>query len=171
MFMINVSLYLLPELKTGDGKGKEATTITQERPQDGMVALTLEDVTESLNKLGIYDSYLHSVVEANSPGTVVRVIQNCRMSKKPDRPEISTKLEEQEVAIAASMRSLEVKESEINLRVSTKLQEERELKKRLQFLTGKVADMQQKLDQSCWDATEPERGIRDDEEHLFSLED
>jgi hypothetical protein len=135
-----------------------------------MAAITIEDMKKSFDILGIQDSYLHAIIAANPSGTVVRVTQNCR--KNPDRSGISSKLEEQEVAaITASMRILEAKESEIQLRVSKKLREERDLKERLQFLTSRVADMQQKLDQSCWNATEPERRIQDDEEYLFSLED
>jgi hypothetical protein len=89
----------------------------------------------------------------------------------PGGPEISSELEEQEVDITARKRALEVKESGINLRISQRLQEERELKERLHFFADKVADLQQKLDQSCWDATEPERGLRNAEEDLFLPDD
>ncbi|KJK88992.1 hypothetical protein H633G_07138 [Metarhizium anisopliae BRIP 53284] len=87
------------------------------------------------------------------------------------RPDISNELEEREVAITARIRVLEIKESEIRRRERKGLQEERDLKERLQFLTDKVVDLQQKLDKSCWDVTELERGIRDAEDDLFSLDD
>ncbi|KID93495.1 hypothetical protein MAJ_10545, partial [Metarhizium majus ARSEF 297] len=171
MFVINFSLYFLSDLKTGTPEDKGANGTSVGRSEDQMVAITLEDAENSLNILGIHDGHLHSIIENNPPGTVVRVMQNCRMPKIPDRPDISNELEEREVAITERIRVLEIKESEIRRRERKGLQEERDLKERLQFLTDKVADLQQKLDKSCWDATEPERGIRDAEDDLFSLDD
>jgi hypothetical protein len=171
MFVVNLSLYFLSDFQTGTPEDKGAKSTSLGGSQDEMVTITLEDVEKSLNILGIYDSHLHSIIENNPPGTVVRVLQNCRVPKMPGGPEISSELEEQEVDITARKRALEVKESGINLRISQRLQEERELKERLQFFADKVADLQQKLDQSCWDATEPERGLRNAEEDLFLPDD
>lgn len=139
----------------------------------GTVKIGLDDVKRSLINLGVRDDHLQSLINACPRGTIVTEIQNCHATREIKRGQLSNGRYQQDSTTAKPgphFHLVAPTEENVRRRIEQNLLEKQKLNDRLQAVVAEIADLQQKLDQSCWTASEPERGIQLAEEDLFALE-
>ncbi|KAK2595179.1 hypothetical protein QQS21_007084 [Conoideocrella luteorostrata] len=132
---------------------------------DDPVTISMTDMWRNLINLGVYDNYLHSLLKSYPEDTQVRVVQKCKREEVIEPIDITDGMDASGPA-GIERPSTELKTAGDNATIIRQMMNEKLEERRR--LIEEIADLQQKLDKSCWRVAEPERGIQNAEEDLFS---